>query len=335
MKHQSDNVFEDLMRAYLAGKLDAEGTAKLQVLLASDGRYQEMYNQRLKAHISLYIPTFEDHKERHYQHVMQRVGLDTAGLHRFRYMRMVLGIAAASLLGFLMISIYLYLSGGYSLPTTESSFTIVSVPLGGKSKVVLPDSTVVWLNAGSSLRYQAGFTGPTREVHLKGEGYFEVTTDKHRPFLVHTPQLDVSVLGTAFNVKAYLEDVEVVVSLLEGSVQVGTPDGKYVELEPDEQLVYSKAADRWEKREFMAAKSISWMTGKLYFDNATLRDIMLTLERYFDMEIIVRTERMDQERFSGSMDSALDIKEVLEYLDVDNKYRWLYRGNQIIVSDRR
>lgn len=98
---------------------------------------------------------------------------------------------------------------------------VVEVPDGAKSKITFPDGSIVWLNAGSKVKYDSNFAKASRKVELTGEGYFEVSKNKELPFVVSTGKLSVKVLGTKFNLKSYEEDSELKVTLKEGAVKVG------------------------------------------------------------------------------------------------------------------
>lgn len=109
-------------------------------------------------------------------------------------------------------------------PATEPGLCEVTAPAGARSQVMLPDSSLVWLNAGSKLVYAGDFGRKSRRVRLEGECYFEVVCNAGRPFTVETDVLNVTVLGTSFNVQAYAEARAVEVDLLKGRVEVATSD---------------------------------------------------------------------------------------------------------------
>jgi ferric-dicitrate binding protein FerR (iron transport regulator) len=129
--------------------------------------------------------------------------------------------AAASLLLLISFSVAFYYVGRKTAVQPEEMAWFETVtPYGAQSKVVLPDKSVVWINAGSSLKYNKSFNKINREVYLEGEAYFEVSHDSLKPFIVKSDALDVKVLGTRFNVKAYENDQTVDVCLISGKVDV-------------------------------------------------------------------------------------------------------------------
>ena len=132
----------------------------------------------------------------------------------------------------------MYFTGNQRLSDQTLSYSVES-PRGSKLKLSLPDGTSVWLNADSKLRFPVSFTAERREVYLEGEAYFEVAKDSAREFWVHAGAMDVKVLGTSFNVKAYERLETVATTLVEGSVEVACA-GKSFQIVPGEQFVYDK-----------------------------------------------------------------------------------------------
>ncbi|MCC8144471.1 MAG: FecR domain-containing protein [Tannerellaceae bacterium] len=217
----------------------------------------------------------------------------------------------------------------------EDQYTQMLVPLGAQAKVVMPDGTWVHLNSGSNIRYSSNRQVAERKVFLEGEAYFEVARDPERPFVVHTNQLDVQVLGTKFNVKSYPEDLTVEVSLLGGKVDIQPRDmQEHTELLPDQCYILDKANNTYEVRQVDAQRSIAWIIGKITFINQTLVDILSDLERRKDVCIVLKTDKLQHEYFSGSIRADYTLNEALNFLDVDNKYTWERQGNTIAIRDK-
>lgn len=161
----------------------------------------------------------------------------------------------------------------------------LSTPKGGQYQIVLADGTKVWLNAGSKLQYPKVFTGDVREVELDGEAYFEVAKNKQKPFIVHTRNEKVEVIGTHFNVNAYSEDHESKVSLLEGKVRVSLPKGGEKLLNPGQQTVVH--GDNMRVQEVNIDEIIAWKNGEFMFSNETLRSALRQVSRWYDIDIQV------------------------------------------------
>lgn len=334
MERNNDEVFEKLIQAYLDGKLSPADTERLRELVEASSRYQERYTNMVKSYVGASIPRFEAGKQANYESLTKRMGFGEYRHSTSRFTSRRWHMVAAALVGFFFAAGYFYLAGLQKKDEYSNMFSTISVPIGGKSKIVLPDETVVWLNAGSSLKYRPDFNGQTREVYLDGEGFFDVSKDEEHPFWVHTQHVDVKVFGTEFNVKAYDDDRDVEVNLITGKVNVAISNGDDVPLLPNEQLIYQKAGKKWKKAETIASRSAWWTSGKLYIDNQSLTDIMKTLERRFDVTIQVQSKHMESEYFSGSIAPELNVMEILQYLDVDRKYMRKVQGHTIVISDK-
>lgn len=168
-------------------------------------------------------------------------------------------------------------------------YSEVIVPKGQKSEIILPDSTHIWLNSDSRLRYPVRFSDTQREVFLKGEAYFEVEKDRHKPFIVHASAIAVKVLGTKFNVKAYPDDPEIETALLEGkvSLSVMAKPGKteQVELNPGELVNYSGSGKSLVKTGFKTDEVVGWKSNRLIFRDDTFDKLVKKIERWYNVDI--------------------------------------------------
>ncbi len=145
--------------------------------------------------------------------------------------------------------------------------------------MVLPDSTMVFLNSGSTLKYSVGEKKGKREVFLEGEAWFDVAKDAQRPFFVHTSFYDVKVLGTQFNVKAYGKDNEVVTTLEKGSVQINFSNKpkyqKTTYLKVGEQIIYDQENNEIDIKHVNTHIYTSWKDNKLVFINMSLKELII------------------------------------------------------------
>jgi len=214
-------------------------------------------------------------------------------------------------------------------------FNTISTPLGGQYKVILPDGTKVWLNAGSSLIYPISFVGNERKVKLSGEGYFEVAKLKGMPFKVKTNTQEIVVLGTHFNVNAYEDEPVVKTTLAEGSVKVITGgeqvnNGGAVMLSPGQQSLLSKG-NRLSVKTVDVAAEIAWKSGIFSFQNTDIQVVARELSRWYNVEIAFEGELPDVKLW-GEMDrnvSATEALEILHYFKL--KYRIIQQGKKKVI----
>lgn len=165
------------------------------------------------------------------------------------------------------------------------------VAYGKKGKITLADGTQVALNSGSTLSYSSRFNQKNREVFLDGEAYFEVTRNASKPFLVKTSHINVQVLGTSFNVRAFATDLADEVAVLTGKVAVqaqnNTNGKEQIILQPNEGLRYDPDGDKFEQVGTDAEMAVSWQHGLLHFKNTPLAAVARALERRYDVQITV------------------------------------------------
>lgn len=221
----------------------------------------------------------------------------------------------------------------------KEQFNTISTPLGGQYKIILPDGTKVWLNAGSSLKYPTSFQGKQRLVTLFGEGYFEVAKDKNMPFKVKTSNQEITVLGTHFNINAYKDEPDVKTTLVEGAVKVLATDlnqtgsGVPVVLAPGEQSVLSKN-NRLSVRSVNVAAETAWKSGVFSFQNTDIHVVLRQFSRWYNVEIEFEGEVPDVKLW-GEMDRNVSATEALEMLHYFNlKYKVIQDGKtkKIMIS---
>ena len=218
----------------------------------------------------------------------------------------------------------------------KDTFADISVeaPLGSKTKLYLPDGTLVWLNAGSRMTYSQGLGVDNRKVELEGEGYFEVKRNEKIPFFVKTKDLQLQVLGTKFNFRDYPEDHEVVVSLLEGKVGLNNllREEKEAVLSPDERAVLNKANGLLTVESVTASNASQWTDGYLFFDEELLPDIAKELERSYNVKIHIANDSLKTFRFYGNfVRREQNIQEVLEALASTEKMQYKIEERNITI----
>jgi ferric-dicitrate binding protein FerR (iron transport regulator) len=220
--------------------------------------------------------------------------------------------AAALILGLI---VGVLIPKGLFQPGKASFYTAIAPP-GSVSEAVLPDSTHVFLNAGSTLRYAPVAGNEVREVFLEGEAWFDVKHSKKIPFIVHTGFYDIRVMGTKFNVKAYKEDDEVITTLENGKVQAESAGSfrmeKAVVLMPGEQLVYKKQDHSLEVNRVSPPVYSSWKDNKLIFINMSLRELIILLERKYGVDILVA----DQDILNYHYDGTIKNETIVEVLNI-------------------
>ena len=224
---------------------------------------------------------------------------------------------------------YLYFDGA----DEEEQYAEVTAATGSVIRYELPDHSVVWLNAGSTLRYPTVFRNDNRNVELKGEAYFEVEADKERPFYVNTSNgLKVYVYGTKFNVAAYDDDNYIETVLEKGKVNVITPNQETIVLAPGEQLLYDKQSQKSKKNKVDVYGKIAWKDGKLVFRNTPLEEIFKRLERHFNVDIQYNNRCEKEYRYRATFRDET-LSQILDYLAKSAKMKWKIEESQQQADD--
>ena len=189
----------------------------------------------------------------------------------------------------------------------------LEVPVGGEYRLVLSDGTQVWLNASSELTYPEVFKGNTRTVELKGEAFFQVKSDGGSPFVVRLRGIDIKVLGTTFNVKAYEEEQVLYTTLVEGKVELkGDVLTESMVLLPGEQAIATEFG--MQKRRVNTALYTSWMEGKFLFINTPLEEICRQIARWYDVKVVFTDDSIRKICFTGGMIKFRPLEELLRMI---------------------
>lgn len=251
-----------------------------------------------------------------------------------------------------------------NMAVNPGHFNEIDVALGTKTKVQLPDGSHVWVNSDSKLTYAETFKGPTREIYLEGEAYFDVVKDPKHPFIVHTNGIDIKVLGTAFNVKAYKAESTIEATLVHGLIEVTKtdyPEASKIILRPHEKLIFDKLA----KEESVikpgsasaetasantkllspaitisplaknisdsAIKETSWIYNRLSFEDERFEDLAVKIERWFNVRVVINNDKIRSYRSTGSFENET-IEEALKELQYLVPFEYQINGRDVIIT---
>ncbi|MDD2381507.1 MAG: FecR domain-containing protein [Mariniphaga sp.] len=207
--------------------------------------------------------------------------------------------------------------------------TTILCAYGDRTTIYLPDSSKVCLNSGSRITFNNRFNQGVRNIFLEGEAYFSVRKNPESPFIVQTNDMDVKVLGTEFNLKAYPDEKKASVTLVKGSLQVSN-NMETVMVIPGQKLLYETMnhAITIENLSDLAPE-MEWINGRMVFRNESLGELELKLERWFDVEIEFADELVQTRRFSGILERE-SILEVISYFGNSQFVDYHIEGNRII-----
>ena len=206
-------------------------------------------------------------------------------------------------------------------------YNTLSAPRGGQYRLILCDGTQVWLNASSSIHFPTTFNDKERKVSISGEAYFEVAKNADMPFVVSTKDIEVHVLGTHFNIKAYDDEKYIITTLLEGSVKISKGSLSKM-LVPGQQSRIGNAGGisivEADRDEVMA-----WKNGWFQFNACGIEEVMRQISRWYDVDVVYEG-KIPTGHFSGLVSRKNDIAQVLEIIQTGNA-RFRMEGKKVVV----
>jgi transmembrane sensor len=218
---------------------------------------------------------------------------------------------------------------------SEITSNFLTIPRGGQFFVQLSDSTKVWLNSESQLKYPVAFVdGETRQVELLyGEAYFEVSpSTKHKGsrFKVRTQMQNVEVIGTEFNIKAYKDEANIYTTLVKGKVAISNASTKQV-LAPNQQSNLNLINNNINIKAVHVYNEIAWKNGVFSFKDLPLKEIMKVLSRWYNIEVQFVHPKLENIQFTGVLDKNQEITEILSIINQTNNINYEIKNNTIII----
>lgn len=372
---QSENQFWSLLSKKLSQEAGPEELHKLHLILLNNPELHhqadmltEMWKQQLKSrgtviNESTYVRHIMKHKDDFFTDELHEdansieiVIENKPGFFRRRR------VIVFSVLVFLILgtgSFYFFSQKTANGPVAGKSISSVATKNGNRTKIVLPDGSQVWLNAGSNLDYNnADFNKEIREVSLNGEAYFDVTKNAEKPFIIHTKKMDIKVIGTAFNVRSYNDDKIAEASLIRGTIEVTLKDRKdqKIILKPNEKISVVNEEPKQEiiPEKVNLAKSktvlipqivvkeikpnptyniigeIAWTQNKLYFEDETFEDISHLMERWYGKKVTIANESLKNVHYTGTFENET-MEEVLSYLKLSKSFNFRIGNDNVVI----
>ena len=250
---------------------------------------------------------------------------------RNRLIRLSIAVSSAAAVLLVVFGLKLF----FKSSAASSGIVSVQTEMGDRSTVVLPDGTHVKLNAGTHLNYHLNDQNNAREVSFSGEAFFEVAKSK-TPFVISTTSgLTVKVLGTKFNLRAYPSEPEVQTTLIEGSVSLTNANSSQsLKIKPGQIASYNKAENGLSLVGGIPEHMLSWMENKLYMDNMNLQEVCWQLERWYNVKIWIKDERLKQSIHYTGVLSEETIVDVLDALCQLSPIQYKMEGKNIIITKK-
>lgn len=350
-----ENRFYDLLGRKLSGECQAPELEELESILQSYPELQSFYNQILTHSSEVTDVDIETAYLRHHAKMMYTARSPDKAKERsimpYRYFsvkRMLVKalVAAAAIL--VLVVTWQSFKKNKSVPDNKPAIAETGTYTESRSTMTLPDGSVVRLNAKSKVSYAEGFGTTTREVYLTGEAYFEVTHNEQLPFIVHTDEADIKVLGTRFNVRNYSNERRMEAALLTGSIELTLrADARHsILLKPSDKIIVKKntagdaaimpsgQAKMVELTSIKVQDSViietSWLDDKMAFYDKPLLEIALDLERQFDVDIEFKNKEVSEYKYTGVYDEDNAV-EILKILQMIKPFQYTLTNQQIII----
>ena len=317
------------------------------------------------------LPEHSLYADDHFKHILDLAGEDpglnesgTGELpvirHKRKNLTRKLGVAAV--IAGIAFGIWKFIPQQNKLPVAKQDpENEVVAKRGARTKLLLPDGSQVWLNSESKLVYANTFNDTIREVELEGEAYFDVVKDARHPFIVHTSAVDIRVLGTAFDVKSYPAEPTIETTLIRGLIEVikkDQPQAPAIILQPHQKLVVDKArlklTDTYEPQQIktqvktpgpIAITTVpgnlpdtsiietSWVYNKLLFEGDSFRELAKKMERWFNVKINFKSDKVANYRPRGSFTNET-IEQALQELQIIFPFSYKISDNEVEIDKK-
>ncbi len=312
--------FKNLLGRYTQG--EANETEKALV----DAWYKSYQAEESK-------PLEEAEKERLRASLQKNLRTITGGRDSGKSKHIFLYRIAAGITLLCAAGIFYYVHQVRTPAMQDIPYNVIATATGVVRRVVLPDSSVVWLNAASRIRVQSVFNGSHREVYLdEGEAFFEVRKNPEKPFIVHTVGLDVSVLGTSFNVHSYRAAPEIKVTVSTGRVSVNDQQQSLAVLTPNQQLSYDRRSKNWTQRRVDAEQECSWQDGDSYLEQASFEELALIFHNTYGLNLKAGAPAIAKYQFTLRMHRGVPVDQMLKLINSIHNTNYRKEGNNIILQ---
>ncbi len=322
---------EELLRKYHAGHISKEEFDRLKETV------NRLEDEELKFFIGQHWDSYADEsllpeakKARIYQALERKIRVPMHIRLRTHWAQI-----AASLLLILCVGLSVLFYSQHQELQQLTSRNVVIRSGESPSSVTLPDGTKVKLNTHSSLTYQQDFGREDRRVSLSGEGYFDVKRDEAKQFTVQTGFIDITVLGTSFNVYAYEDKDFLEMALVEGSVRVNTvqPPYKTLHARPNEKITYNKHTGELTLETTSNRVETAWINNTLHFRHAPLHEVFHTLERKFNVSVSISDTTLFNDTYTGTFKEA-SVEDILNVLKQHYGFTYIHTGDSIHIDMR-
>jgi transmembrane sensor len=337
---QAENTHKTLIRKYIHNDCtpaELESIKELMKLPQAQRLFDEVLNESwsgFEAELDLDQPRL-NHKLQEFYNRLQKDETEQAQAEiskGFFKKRTYLRFAAVLSAAILSLGTYGLLQLKKTPSREQLAIHEIANPMGQQSRIVLPDSSEVFLGAGSKLKFPERFTSKTREISLEGEAFFQVTKNPHKPFIIHTGTVQTKVLGTSFRIEAF-RGLPLTVSVATGKVRVDDYKGVEVHslaiLLPGQRVSYDSGKTRQGTVDVEEVKG--WKDGHLVFRGASLREITNTLERWYNVKFDYGDSGKSKEKISVLLQANVPLAKIMKVLGATGHFKYKIDTNHVRI----
>ncbi|MBK6265508.1 DUF4974 domain-containing protein [Marivirga sp. S37H4] len=335
MESPRNNIDDSLLAKYLDGSTTEQENAEVESWIAESSENRQLFDQFkeiwFKSQAAKYNPAINFDKKAAFRNVLDRIneGSDSEEQNQKLGKTFTLPSWFARVAAILIIGVCVYLIYQNFQPSDSE---VLLTATNENTEIVLPDSSIINLNAGSQIKYSGDFT-ENRSLSLSGEAFFEVEKVKNQTFVVEANGLEVKVLGTSFYVIAHENDIFIEVGVKTGTVEVVQKSGKKsVVLEANEMAKYNKATQSFSLTEKYNNNKLFWKTAVLEFNGQPLDQVLSSLEKAYGKEIIFQQSELENCHFTGRFKNA-SLEEIIAQLQLSFNIE-ATMGEKVIISGK-
>lgn len=325
---------EELLPRYLDGETSEAENGVIEEWLHEDETHSRLLNQMNTIYLA--SDTLKLQKNLDVEFALHQVK-ERMSNKQISWWQWIQRATAVLFIPLLLSATYLYIYDTQDLSYT--SMLVARTNPGMTASIILPDSTIVYLNSESILRYPSHFDETKREVELLGEGYFDVTTNPKNPFIINTGgKTQIEVYGTEFNVEAYTDDDLISTTLVNGSVsfvyESNTGNSWRVKLHPNQKILYNKKSKNVTLKSTSCISETAWKDNKLVFENTPMNEILHMLGKRFNVKFIIKNKSVLSNSFTGVFTNQR-LEAILEFFKISSKISWQFIENTDISAEKR
>lgn len=316
----------------IGAKLSGEELTDNEIQILNDWLDESNYNKRI---FQKYKDMFLYHEdiayfgeinainawEKHINKVKSSKSINLRTL--LKYAAIILPLVIASTIFFYWYKVDIFQNDNYCS---------VTVPKGEIQEIKLADGTNIWLNSDSELKYPREFNGNTREVYLKGEAYFSVTKNIHKPFIVNSNLMNIKVLGTEFNLDCYDDSENIEATLYEGKIAFSTKNEEGI-LEPGFQAILKKDNNKVKIKRIAASQFSLWKEGIYTFYEINIEELAAKISRWYNIKVRITHNSVKTMKFSGAMEMNKPVEFIIDLLEETNAVKCELRNGVLYIGE--